>query len=126
MTLTNPRQRCYLAVAVIAATIAGCGDTNERLSLSGSVNQAGTPVGTGQISFVPAPGAQAPMAGTTIKAGQYGFDSETGPLPGRYTVRITAGAPPKKFDKRPATPSTVHEFAREVDGSSSDFPFELP
>lgn len=67
------------------------------------------------------------MAGTSITAGRYRFDSATGPKPGEYKVLITAGGPPRKSSMAPSkTRSPLYEFSREVNASSRELAFDLP
>jgi len=76
---------CLFMCGVVLSAVPGCGDSSGRVAFSGSVTVSGTPV-TGEIRF--SPDGKGPMATTMIDNGEYQFTSETGPLPGDYTVII--------------------------------------
>lgn len=97
-------------MCMLAAFMAGCGggDGLDRQAVSGSVTLDGTPLKEGQIQFFPAANAKDAIAtGARITAGSFSIDKEVGPIPGSYSVQITASggeqAPPEGSDGMPGT-----------------------
>jgi hypothetical protein len=76
-----------LCVGVLAA--AGCGSSN-RGAVKGKVMVNGSPLETGDISFVPIDASLGPTAGAVISNGEYAIDAARGPVAGEYVVRINA------------------------------------
>lgn len=107
---------------VLAFTAAGCAESSGRVALTGSVTVSDTPL-TGEIRFLP--DARGPMATTKIDNGAYQFTSETGPLPGEYTVIIESvpAAAKKGATAEPVVP-LKWKLTRRIEASSkneSDF-----
>lgn len=82
-----------MAIALSLAIVAGCGDSQP--TLSGVVTLDGTPLATGNISFIPA--GEGAGASATIGAGG-AYDVQTGSArglaPGDYLVTVSANGPP--------------------------------
>lgn len=82
-------RRIVLAVsAVCCLALCGCGASDRRQHVSGSVTLDGTPVESGSISFQPAAGNTGPSAGGLITKGQYDLPAQAGVMPGKYLVMI--------------------------------------
>jgi hypothetical protein len=71
----------------------GCNEPTDELpreAISGTVTLDGRPLEKGMIQFVPAAGRGETQAGAPIDRGSYFIPRPEGPVPGRYTVLITA------------------------------------
>ena len=79
------------AVVVVLALAAGCGKTDGRAGLSGSVTLAGEPLDGGVIELHPQ-GGGGPAGGAMIVAGRYEMPRKQGVPPGVYRVVIRAQA----------------------------------
>lgn len=104
------RFSCVSFMTCLAVTVAGCGsgDGLDRQPVSGSVTFDGTPLKEGQIQFFPAANAKDAIAtGARITGGSYSIPRDVGPIPGSYSVQITASggeqAPPEGSDGMPGT-----------------------
>ncbi|MBI1321728.1 hypothetical protein GC170_00870 [bacterium] len=98
------------SMACLIVVIAGCGggDGLDRQPVSGTVTFDGAPLKEGQIQFFPAANAKDAIAtGATITGGSYSIPRDIGPIPGTYSVQITASggeqAPPEGSDGMPGT-----------------------
>ncbi|MBN9120304.1 MAG: carboxypeptidase regulatory-like domain-containing protein [Planctomycetes bacterium] len=78
-----------LALAFAASIIAGC-SADERTEVTGTVTLKGTPLKNGTISFEPLDG-QKTRATAVIAGGAFGVPRESGLVPGKYLVRVSAG-----------------------------------
>ena len=93
------RWREIRPVLLALAVSGGCAETTDELpreAISGTVTLDGHPLEKGMIQFVPAAGRGETQAGAAIERGSYSIPRGEGPVPGRYTVVITAsgdGAP---------------------------------
>lgn len=76
------------AAGLLLVLAIGCGGSDGRLEVSGSVKVDGQPLESGSISFIPAAGTRGPSAGAEIKQGRYSIAAEGGPVPGKYRVEI--------------------------------------
>jgi hypothetical protein len=65
----------------------GCGSSNGRLEISGTVKLDGQPLDQGIISFNDAEGKK-PSVEAAIQDGAFVVPAEKGPLPGKYRVAI--------------------------------------
>jgi hypothetical protein len=81
------RPYAYLLLATCFAAIGGCGPSNGRLAISGTVNFDGGPLDQGIISFNDVEGKK-PSAEAAIQAGAFAVPAEKGLLPGNYRVAI--------------------------------------
>jgi len=86
----------------------GGGDGLDRQSVSGAVSLDGAPLKEGQIQFFPAANAAEAIAtGGKITDGKFSIPQADGPIPGTYTVQITASggeqAKPEGNDGMPGT-----------------------
>ncbi len=80
-----------MSFGIIGFAFGGCADQyGDRQALSGAVSFKGKPIPNGYISFDPLD-KQTTKSGSMIVAGVYKVTRESGLLPGRYTVRISAG-----------------------------------
>ena len=121
--MTNVRS-LLLMCWVVLFLLVGCGESSGRVALSGNVTVSGTPL-TGEIRFLP--DAKGPMATTEIDNGEYRFTSETGPLPGDYTVIIesVSAAAKKGATAEPVVP-LEWKLTRHVEaGSENESDFTL-
>ena len=115
---------CLFMCGFVLSAVSGCGDSSGRVAFFGSVTVSDTPV-TGEIRFSPV--GKGPMATTMIENGEYRFTSETGPLPGDYTVIIEAvPAAAKKGATAEAVIPLQWKLTRRIEaGSKIDADFLL-
>ena len=66
---------------------AGCGSSDPRLAISGTVQFKGKPLDQGRIEFHP-PDNKGTMSGAEVVNGKYAFPRTTGLAPNTYEVRI--------------------------------------
>jgi len=115
--LSAGRQAVLLHWVVMLAA-AGCsgGDGAERVPLYGKVTVAGTPVGRGTISLLPAEGHSGPAATTVIEEGHYEFTKSDGPVAGPHQIVVmlqsddkaspmSRAAQPPGAARQPASPA---------------------
>ena len=108
----------FSALVLCCFLLSGCGkDGLNRASVSGTVTLDGTPVADGHVTFNPEPGTACPTVAGTIKDGSYVIPAKSGPVPGNYTVTVTASAPTGKKVK-----ATVMGVEKEVDEVKSIIP----
>lgn len=74
----------------ISVTLVGCGGSDGRLGLKGTVTLDGQPLTEGAIVFIPEPGTQGPAAGGKIVDGQFTVAAAKGTMTGAFRVKITA------------------------------------
>ena len=123
-------------VGLLAVLLAGCGRSDGRQAVSGTVTFKGQPV-DGLIEFVPA-GGEATQAGTTIEKGKYSIPREKGLVPGTYKVMIFSpdnkevtpdpGGNPFFAKARERIPAKYNEqttLTREVKPGSNPLDFTL-
>jgi len=115
---------CLFMCGVVLSGVPGCGESSGRVEFSGNVTVSGTPL-TGEIRFLP--DAKGPMATTKIDNGAYQFTSETGPLPGEYTVIIESvpAAAKKGATAEPVIPLEWKLTRRIEAGSKNEADFML-
>ncbi|WP_425395158.1 hypothetical protein [Aeoliella sp.] len=89
------------AVLLAAFVASGCGESDGRLAVEGTVTFDGQPLPEGKISFMPLPGTSSPTAGATISQGKFQVPPEKGLKPGEFEVSINAvrGSGKKVFDE---------------------------
>jgi len=80
----------FVTLAAVATIVAGCGRSDNRAEVFGTVTANGQPVASGSISFVPTAGTTGPSAGGEITEGSYRIPPDVGPVHGQYRVRILA------------------------------------
>ena len=104
----RPRYVCVMTSLLLAA--AGCGGSDglDRQAVTGTVSLDGAPLKEGQIQFFPAANTKEAIAtGARITGGTFSIPRADGPIPGTYTVQITASggeqAPPEGSDGMPGT-----------------------
>ena len=93
-------------VILIGPLCLGCGSSDPRLPISGSVQLDGQPLAAGTIEFSPVgPGGQ---AGGSITAGRFAISASRGLPPGNYLVRIMAsGSGPATVPQGPPGPESM-------------------
>jgi hypothetical protein len=137
-----PNLRSWIVLAFLLLPFCGCSQESDGLhAVSGTVNVDGAPVQTGSIRFEPTEG-QASFSGSMIINGKYTVPRDTGLLPGKYRVAITAPlpgtvdksssqalpgeAPPLAKDLIPPEwNSASTQFIEVKKGGSNVFPFEI-
>ena len=70
--------------------LVGCGQTDDRRSLEGTVTLDGVPLAEGNIALRPLPGTGGPTAGGNITEGKFAISPEQGTFVGTFRVEITA------------------------------------
>jgi hypothetical protein len=85
--------RPSIAVAFACLVLAGCNpDYGGRMEVSGKVVLKGAPVKDGIIKFTPVTaGTTQSESGAQIVNGEYKLPAESGLMPGKYKVVLTAG-----------------------------------
>jgi hypothetical protein len=129
-------------VLLALVACAGCGDQADefpREAVSGTVTFEDKPLASGMILFLPATGRGDTQAGGPITNGSFNIARAGGPVPGTYTVVITAAAeassaPPAAPGKELALPkefvpakyNTRSKLTAEVkQGAENRFAFAL-
>ena len=114
-----------IALLLSSVVLVGCGgpvDRLPRVSIHGSVTADGQPVSSGTLSFVPQ--SRGPATGTPIVGGEYDIESERGPIPGVYQVRLNVlqekslAAPPNE----PSTPVVFQPTQITVSQDGGELP----
>jgi len=78
-------------VASVVLSATGCSrDSLNRTSVQGTVLINGESVASGNIAFSAKPGTACPSIGGPIKDGRYSIPQKDGPVPGNFTVTISA------------------------------------
>jgi len=91
-----PRIVCsakLLMVMVVGWPSLGCGDTEGRFSLSGTVTYDGQPINNGNIGFIVAGSSTGKSVGADVIDGHYEIPRHEGPQAGAYKVMIYAERP---------------------------------
>jgi len=79
--------RPFFLVALPAILATGCGSSDPRLAVSGTVKFKGQLLDQGRIEFHP-PDGKGTQSGDVIQNGRYAIPREKGLLPATYEVRI--------------------------------------
>lgn len=78
------------AIALVGCGAEGKGGDTSRKAVSGAVTLDDQPLDKGTVQFIPKdPNLGSPVT-ATIADGKYAFEKDQGPLPGSYSVRISA------------------------------------
>ena len=123
---------------LVGFSIAGCGTSDGRLPVSGTITLKGQPVTEGTINFQSEDGAT--MSGGLIKDGKYEVPAVKGLPPGKYIVRISAAKPGSAVDEPvpgesgpPAEELVPPEFNSNStltfeakEGTENQFNFDVP
>jgi hypothetical protein len=134
-------RRLIVAMLLCSWLAAGCGKSDGRLALSGTVTFDGQPVDGGSIAFLPEGEGTAdkPKLGARIEEGKYAIPAAKGALPGTYRIDIRW---PKKTGKKipfDDPPSMIDEtkqairakynvnsiLTRDVLAGATNFDFDL-
>jgi hypothetical protein len=120
----------FFQACIATVIITGCGQSDPRLPVSGSVQLAGQPLTSGTIEFEPIGAGR--QAGGAITNGSFSLPASRGLPPGDYRVRITAAGgvpdapvegppgpesmakPPANAEKVPAKFNTKSELTATV------------
>jgi hypothetical protein len=107
---------CVIAVATVTALVLpGCGgptDDLPREPISGTVKFDGQPLETGVITFMSKSAKVITPASAMIRDGSFSIPRESGPVPGTYTVVITANA--GAITTPGAAPGQLGKFPKEI------------
>jgi hypothetical protein len=124
---------CLLWVGVVG--ISGCGPSDGRLAVSGSVTVDGEPLDGAAINFQPATGTRGHSSGGPVQTGSFRVAAEQGLLPGTYRVTIIAMKKTGRMIEDPQkgrVPELVQvrfrEFPGEVtvaSGETNEYQFNL-
>ena len=79
-------------LAGFCAALAGCGGSDNRMSVKGKVSLDGEVVDRGSIVFLPTAGVGT-KAAAAIEAGEYVVPAEEGLRPGTYRVEVSWSKP---------------------------------
>ena len=88
--MINTTTFTLVSFATTALILAGCGRSDNRAEVYGTVTANGEPVASGSISFIPTAGATGPSAGGEITGGTYRIAADAGPVHGQHRVRFRA------------------------------------
>jgi hypothetical protein len=80
----------FFIVVFLFSSIGCNSDSLDRTTVQGTVKINGTPVTTGNIAFYPKRGTECPSISGLIKDGHYSIPRKNGPVPGNFTVKISA------------------------------------
>ena len=100
-----------VSFAGVALIVAGCGRSDNRAEVVGTVTANGEPVAKGSITFVPMAGTTGPSAGGEITDGAYQIPADVGPVHGQHCVHIRA----HRKTGRQIEAGDPHEPGRKVD-----------
>ena len=75
---------------IVLLLVGGCGKSDGRQLLEGTVTLDGDPLANGSITFRPLAGTAGPTAGAEIAEGHFYVKSEKGTFSGTFRVAITA------------------------------------
>ena len=89
-TIVNNRRPGRWICAVCLLAWSGCGRSDGRQAVDGTVTLDGAPLAQGSIAFRPLPGTSSPTAGGAIADGNFSLSSDQGPREGKFRVEITA------------------------------------
>ncbi len=87
MLRTRISRCCVLSGLLLISLIAGCGESDPRVPVEGTITFGGKPLPGGTIEFV----SDQLRTGAMISEGQYAIPKTHGLLPGTYKVKITSG-----------------------------------
>ena len=91
-----------LTLAGFCLAACGCGGASSgREKVTGTVMLDGQPVAEGMVSFEPAPGLKTPNTGAVIVNGAFEIPAESGPMPGKYKVKVVTSKPTGKMSEGP-------------------------
>jgi hypothetical protein len=95
--------------------VTGCGSSNGREAVQGTVKFKGQPLEHGTIEFQPEnTSGSATFEGATIANGKYEVPAEKGLLPGKYKVVISSADPHEKEVAEDAPPGESGPPAKEL------------
>ncbi|WP_052639845.1 hypothetical protein [Zavarzinella formosa] len=86
-----------LLITGCLAMSGGCGPTDGRRAVKGTVTYQGKPVENGTITFQTTTTPPAMAGGAPIQDGKYEIPADKGLEPGKYRVLISAAGPPAKL-----------------------------
>jgi hypothetical protein len=86
------RRIVLVGLVLLSATWIGCGPSDNREAVSGTVTLDGKPLDQGTIEFVPT--AEGVLSGGVISSGKFDVPANKGLTPGSYTVRVYSADPP--------------------------------
>ncbi len=76
-----------VSLTCLLSLLSGCGNSDGKLAISGTVTLKGQPLDDGIIEF----SSTATRTGASITKGKYTIPAANGLAPGKYKVHITAG-----------------------------------
>ena len=97
-------------IIVVLAMFSGCGSSDGRVAVAGSVTLDGQPLDNGVITFIPQE-KKVGSAGAAIESGKYQVPAKRGLLPGKYLVAIDA-SDPAQTAARPDHPTMAIPVSR--------------
>lgn len=100
------------AALVTLVLVVGCGDPNGRQQVTGSVTLDGQPLPDGEVSLRPFD--TGPSAAGQIIDGKFVLNSDKGPPPGKYIVKIESMKQTGNRVKLPGTNLQVDEIKQIV------------
>ena len=87
---TSPLPFNPMTGLLLFAVILGCGGSDGRLAVEGSVQVDGAPLDQGEIVFLPSGSTKGPLAAGEIVDGNFRIPANKGLVAGSYRVEITA------------------------------------
>lgn len=85
--------RSCLLLVLCLSLCAGCGSTEKRRQVSGTVHVKGQPLDNGVITFFAKDGPPGPAGGALIRAGRFEMPAKQGLEPGTYRITLSAAVP---------------------------------
>jgi len=109
-----------LLLFALSLTLVGCGESDglRRVAVTGSVTRDGAALVSGSVAILPAEGHSGPGANGAVEAGEFEFDSSSGPTSGPHVVVIRSMIPKDELMRLQA--------AGEEPKMSWEFPLQIP
>jgi hypothetical protein len=117
-----------LCFFVFTLSLAGCGSSNPRIAIRGTVTYKGEPLDQGVIAFSPKDASKGTVEGAVITNGKYAIAAANGLFPGEYIVSIRAPEAPANKpppNEAPGAPRRTEERLPERYNKASTLRIEV-
>lgn len=108
------RGRPAWLLPAVVLILSGCGGTDGRVGVSGTVTLDGQPAAEGAVNFQPAPGQSGNSAGSAVQNGKFEVPADKGLRPGKYVVTFQLFQHTGRKEKDPMT-GTITDQVLPVD-----------